>query len=132
MSLNAFARSVDEPSGQNYIPLAPKWTSVGGISLKNYKRFSGSIQYRYLGDRPANEDNSVIAEGYFVSDLNLNYQLSKSLAIGLNIQNLFDTEWNETQFDTESRLKDEPDPVSEIHFTPGVPFFARMKVSVFF
>lgn len=128
----SFARSVDEPSGQNYIPLAPKWTSVGGISLKNYKRFSGSIQYRYLGDRPANEDNSVIAEGYFVTDLNMNYQLSKSLAIGLNVQNLFDTEWNETQFLTESQLQNESQPVEEIHFTPGTPFFAKIKVTYSF
>lgn len=128
----SFARSVDEPSGQNYIPLAPKWTSVGGISLKDYKRFSGSIQYRYLGDRPANEDNSVIAEGYFVTDLNMNYQFSKSLAIGLNIQNLFDTEWNETQFLTESQLQNESQPVEEIHFTPGTPFFAKIKVTYSF
>ena len=128
----SFARSVDEPSGQNYIPLAPKWTSVGGISLKNYKRFSGSIQYRYLGDRPANEDNSVIAEGYFVTDLNINYQFSKSLAIGLNIQNLFDTEWNETQFLTESQLQNESQSVEEIHFTPGTPFFAKIKVTYSF
>lgn len=128
----SFARSVDEPSGQDFIPLAPKWTSVGGISIRNYKRFSGSIQYRYLGDRPANEDNSVIAEGYFITDLNLNYQLSKSLSFGLNIQNLFDTEWNETQFLTESQLQNESQPVEEIHFTPGTPFFAKIKVTYSF
>jgi hypothetical protein len=29
------------------------------------------------------------------------------------IENLFNEKWNETQFNTESRLKDEPDPVSE-------------------
>ncbi|BCY28845.1 TonB-dependent receptor [Flavobacterium okayamense] len=128
----SLARSVDEPSGQNYIPLAPKWTSVGGISVRNYKRFSGSIQYRYLGDRPANEDNSIIAEGYFVTDLNMNYQLSKSFNVGLIIQNLFDTEWNETQFLTESQLQNESQPVEEIHFTPGTPFFAKIKVTYSF
>jgi outer membrane receptor protein involved in Fe transport len=37
------------------------------------------------------------------------------------IENLFDVEWNEAQFDTESRLVDETSPVSEIHFTPGNP-----------
>ena len=40
--------------------------------------------------------------------------------------------WKETQFDTESRLKNEPAPVKEIHFTPGVPFFARIKMAIFF
>ncbi|MDK2772032.1 MAG: TonB-dependent receptor [Flavobacterium sp.] len=128
----SLARSVDEPSGQNYIPLAPKWTSVGGISVRNYKRFSGSIQYRYLGDRPANEDNSIIAEGYFVTDFNLSYDFTKTLQLSLNIQNLFDTEWNETQFLTESRLQNETESVEEIHFTPGTPFFAKLKLTYSF
>jgi outer membrane receptor protein involved in Fe transport len=128
----SYARSVDEPNGQDYIPLAPEWTSVGGISIRNYKRFSGGIQYRYLGDRAAIEDNSVIAEGYFVTDLNLNYQLSKSLNIGVIVQNLFNTEWNETQFLTESRLQNEAQSVEEIHFTPGTPFFAKIKATYSF
>jgi hypothetical protein len=35
------------------------------------------------------------------------------------------TKWNETQFATESRLKEEPNSVEEIHFTPGTPFFMK-------
>ncbi len=123
----AFARSIDEPEGADYIPLAPNFTSVGGVSIRNYKRFSGGFQYRYLGDRAANEDNSVIAKGYFVSDFTLNYQLNKNSQIGLDIQNLFNTKWNETQFLTESRLQNETNSVEEIHFTPGTPFFAKIK-----
>lgn len=128
----AFARSVDEPKGQDYIPLAPNFTSVGGISLRNYKRFSGGVQYRYLGDRAANEDNSVIAKGYFITDYNMNYQCNKNFQIGLAIQNLFNTKWKETQFLTESRLQNETDSVEEIHFTPGTPFFAKIKATYSF
>ena len=51
-------------------------------------------------------------------------QTKKKYEIGVAIENLFNVKWNETQFDTESRLKDEPAPVTEIHFTPGTPFFA--------
>ncbi|MER3499535.1 MAG: hypothetical protein C4308_13365, partial [Chitinophagaceae bacterium] len=50
----------------------------------------------------------------------------------LAIQNVLNTKWKETQFDTESRLQNEPAPVSEIHFTPGTPFFARASFTVFF
>lgn len=124
-------RSIDEPKGQDYIPLAPTLTSTGGISWQMENGFNGSIRYRYIKDRAANEDNSVIAQGYTVADLSLNYT-RKKFEMGLAVENLFNVKWNETQFDTESRLKDEPDPVSEIHFTPGVPFFARMKLAVFF
>lgn len=127
----AHARSVEEPDGENYIPLAPDLTSAGGIYVKNLSNFSGGISYRYLKDRPANEDNSIVAVGYFVTDFNLNYNL-KNWTFGLIIENLFDTEWNETQFATESRLFNEPNSVEEIHFTPGTPFFLRGKISVNF
>lgn len=68
--------------------------------------FSGSLRYRYLADRPANEDYSTIAKGYFVTDFNLGYTY-KSLTYSLLIENLLNTDWNETQFDTESRLHHE-------------------------
>ena len=44
---------------------------------------------------------------------------------GIQIQNLLNTEWNETQFATESRLQFETEPVEEIHFIPGTPFFIK-------
>ncbi|NAS30796.1 TonB-dependent receptor [Flavobacteriaceae bacterium R38] len=126
------ARSIDEPDGQDFIPLAPDLTSAGGLTVKNLGKFSGGINYRYLDDRPANEDDSIVAEGYFVTDFNLNYNFAKNWNIGLVIENLFDVEWNETQFATETRLFDEAEPVEEITFTPGTPFQARFKLSVNF
>jgi outer membrane receptor protein involved in Fe transport len=126
-----YARSTEEPDGQDYIPLAPDLTSSGSLSFRDLSNFSGGLSYRFIKDRPANEDNSIIAEGYFVTDFNLNYNYG-SWTFGLIIENLFDTEWNETQFATESRLFNEPNSVEEIHFTPGSPFFLRGKVSVRF
>jgi len=123
-----YARSTEEPSGQDYIPLAPDLTSTGGIAINNLNNFSGGINYRYIKDRPANEDNSITAEGYLVTDLNLNYTYQK-VTFGVIVENLFDTEWNETQFATESRLFNETESVEEIHFTPGVPFFLKGKIT---
>ncbi|MDO6760409.1 TonB-dependent receptor plug domain-containing protein [Tamlana sp. 2_MG-2023] len=127
----AHGRSVDDPSGENYIPLAPDFTTVGGILVDNLGAFSGGLNYRYVDDRPANEDNSIVAEGYFVTDFNVNYTC-KNWTYSIIVENLFNTEWNETQFATESRLYDEPAPVEEIHFTPGTPFFIRAKIALSF
>lgn len=127
----SYARSTEEPKGQNYIPLAPDLTSTGGISVTNYKGFSSNLNYRYLKSRPANEDNSIVAKGYFVSDLNLNYQYKK-FNYGIIIENLFNTKWNETQFATESQLQNETQSVEEIHFTPGTPFFIKGKITYSF
>ncbi|RFS17811.1 TonB-dependent receptor [Emticicia sp. C21] len=124
-------RAVGEAEGQNFLPLAVKFTSIGGLTLKNKNGFSGSLRYRYVGDRPANEDSSIVAKGYFVTDALLSYTKSR-YTLGLNIQNLFNTRWKETQFATESRLKDESQPVEEIHFTPGTPFNARAFLQIQF
>src|SRR5690554_128189 len=123
------ARSVDEPSGEDYIPLAPDFTLTGGLSVNNFKGFSGGIRYRFIDDRPANEDNSIVAEGYFVTDLNLSYEFANNLFLGITNEKLFDNELNETQFATESRLKNELQLVEEIHFTPGTPFFFKANIS---
>ncbi|MDY0779780.1 TonB-dependent receptor [Tenacibaculum sp. IB213877] len=117
--------------GFNYIPLAPKLTVTGGLAIKK-KKISGSLRYRFLDDRPANEDNSIVARGYFVTDLNMNYKIQKNITLGFSIENLFNTNWKETQFATESRLRNESSSVEEIHFTPGTPFLAKAKVTYSF
>ncbi|MCG9792451.1 TonB-dependent receptor [Flavobacterium algicola] len=123
-----YARSIDEPSGQDYIPLAPDFTATGGLSFQKWKGFSGGVHYRHLKSRPANEDNSIVAQGYGIVDCNINYAYKK-VTFGLAIENLLNTEWNETQFATETRLQNELASVEEIHFTPGTPFYLKGKVS---
>lgn len=98
------------------------------MSVASLGNFSGSLQHRYIDDRPANENNSIIAEGYLIKDLNINYKI-KDITIGIAIENILDVAWNETQFATESRLQNEPNSVEEIHFTPGTPFFAKASIT---
>ncbi|MBK6978017.1 MAG: TonB-dependent receptor [Cytophagaceae bacterium] len=124
-------RAIGEAEGENLIPLAVKFTSIGGITLKNEFGWNGSLRYRYVADRPANEDGSIVANGYFVSDALINYS-KKNKSIGLSVQNIFNTKWKETQFATLSRLKNETDAVAEICFTPGTPFNARIVFSIIF
>jgi outer membrane receptor protein involved in Fe transport len=127
----SYGRAVDEAKGENRLPLAPVLTSIGGITWKSEKGMHASLRYRYMGNRPANEDNSIVAKGYFVTDAVADYTRSK-FEMGIAIQNLFDVRWKETQFDTESKLQNETTPVSEIHFTPGTPFFMKFHITFFF
>lgn len=121
------ARSINDPDGQNFIPLAPDFTLVSGLNINFKDGFYGGINVRHIDDRPANEDNSIVAEGYTVADLNMGYRW-KDVSFGVQVQNLFDVDWNETQFATESRLQNEVNPVEEIHFTPGTPFFLKASI----
>jgi hypothetical protein len=123
----ANGRSVDEPPGLNYIPLAPRWSSTGGVTFSPGQGIGGGLRYRYLAGRPANEDYTLIASGYFITDLILSYKIKK-LAFGLSINNLFNVKWKESQFVEETRLKGE-EPVEGITFTPGTKFGATASLS---
>jgi hypothetical protein len=125
----AHGRSLDDPAGANYIPLAPVWSSTGGITYTFKDGFNGSLRYRYLGDRAANADYSLIAKGYFINDLVLNYTRPK-YEIGLTINNLFNVQWMETQFETVTRLKGQV-PIDGITFTAGTKFAALLHFSYF-
>ena len=122
---------MDEPSDANEIPLAPRVTSEGGLAARHPDGLDLSLRYRLIGDRPANEDDSVTAEGHFLLQADIGYQVDR-WRLQLSLENLLDSEWNEAQVDTESRLPAEDEPVSELHFTPGNPRRARLGVSYMF
>jgi hypothetical protein len=79
-----YARSIDEPDGQNYIPLAPDFTSTGGLSFQNGMDFQG-ITIPLFKSRPANEDNSIVAKGYAIADFNINYEY-QSVTFGYQLR----------------------------------------------
>ncbi len=114
-----------------HIPLAPILTSVGGLTAKFSNGFEAGIRYRYLAERPANESNTVKARKYTVLDLTANYK-TKHYKIGVIIENLLNTKWNEAQFDTESRLPFEAQSVDELHFTPGTPLAVKLLLGYIF
>ena len=123
-------RYINLPEGQNYVPLAPTITSTGGLAVK-HSDWSTSVRYRYLGKRAASEDNSIVASGYFIMDAVVNYQW-KNFLFGATAENLFNQKWKEAQFATESQLKGETTPVTEIHFTPGTPFYLKGSITFLF
>ena len=124
----AHGRAVGATKGQDYIPLAPVFTSTGGITYLNKKGVNGSLRYRYVGDRAGNEDYSHTAIGYFITDAVVNYTTNK-YEFGVVINNVLNTRWKETQFDTVTRLRGETHPVNEMCFTPGTPFSLKASAT---
>ncbi|MBA2422652.1 MAG: TonB-dependent receptor [Chitinophagales bacterium] len=118
-------------NSENLIPLAPRLTSTGGLNVIRPRGWEGALRYRLMADRPANELNTVTAEGYLVLDAAIGYRW-EHWRLGLNVENMTNTEWNEAQFDTESKLFNEPEPLSELHFTPGTPLAFKGSFTYFF
>ena len=124
-------RLVQAPEGENRIPLAPSFTSIGGLTLKNPNGLSASLRYRHIDSRPAQEDNAIRARGYFLLDAVASYTRPR-FQLGATAENLLNVAWNEAQFATDSRLRGETISVNELNFTPGTPFFIKLNASVFF
>jgi outer membrane receptor protein involved in Fe transport len=124
-------RYIDSAAGHDHLPLAPTFTSTAGLDVRTHTGWSGGISYRYLHNRAANSTYSLTALGYFVTDLTVNYTRRK-YELGLAVENLFNVQWNESQFEYVSRLRKETRPVDEVSYTPGAPFFAKLKLAVFF
>lgn len=127
----AHGRSVGDPEGENYIPLAPRFSSVAGLTATSKNGIKGSLRYRWVGDRPANEDNSVVAKGYFLLDAALTYSV-KNMEFSLSAANLLNIDWNEAQFDTETFIPGDSQSISELTFTPGDPFFLKAAIQFSF
>ncbi|WP_210521766.1 TonB-dependent receptor [Hymenobacter terricola] len=125
-------RQLDAPAEASYIPLAPTFTTIGGLTYKAPRGLSGSLRYRHIDSRPANDDGSIRARGYFLADAVVSCTRAR-FQVGATAENLFNVAWNQAQFATQSRLPGEPAAgVDELHFTPGTPFYLKLNASVFF
>ena len=88
------------------IPLAPTLLMNGGLTAYPIENFSAALRVRFLDDRAANEDRSVIARGYTLIDLLMRYRW-RNIEVSFDVLNLADTDWRETQFATDSCLRRE-------------------------
>ncbi|BDS11209.1 TonB-dependent receptor [Aureispira anguillae] len=115
---------LEEPEDANSIPSAPRFTSTASISYNHPIGIDAYIGMRYMGIRPLIEDESVMADPYFLLDASLSYTY-KSLTFGVSAQNLLNSQWMEAVFYDASRLRQETMPVDDFHFTPGTPIFIK-------
>lgn len=127
----AYSILLGAPADANLMPLHPRLTSTAGLTYKYPNGFNGSIRCRYMGQRPATEDGSVMSKSYFITDAFIRYTHQR-YELGLSLENIFNTQWSEAQFYDESRLKSEPEPVFDFHNTPGTPFCLKGNVSYIF
>jgi outer membrane receptor protein involved in Fe transport len=109
------------------VPLAPRFTASGDLTARLPFGLASALQVLHVGKRPLTEDRSVSSQPFTVLNLITRFRLPYKIGPGhlepfLIVQNLTNTEYRQAQFFFESRLRDEPEPVADIHFTPGVPF----------
>jgi hypothetical protein len=62
----------------------------------------------------------------------IGYQFSERIRLVLEGFNLLDSEVSDIDYFFESRLRDEPEPVEDLHFHAAIPRSARVALRVSF
>ena len=108
------------------LALAPRLMGGAGVTAHRGSSFV-ALRARGIGDRPANDDGSLTAEGYLLLDVVAAHQLA-CWSFGLTINNLLDRDWREAQFADVSRVSPTAAEREDVHVTPGTPLTALVTI----
>jgi hypothetical protein len=132
----------DEQAGMSSdaIPGTPEFILQHVVSVRHPKGVHGSLRGRYVGERPLPREkplSTLHSDPYYVMDLLAGYEKSR-WAVVVAIENLFDTEWDDTSYAYPSS----PEPSATRpagtgtyqgkYITPGTPFAIRGEVTLKF
>jgi hypothetical protein len=130
------ARYHDVPEGENFVPGALNRVVSAGIAVNPPAGIRsgpfGGVRLRHFGPRPLIEDNSIESKSTSIVNGEIGYQFSDRVRLQLEGFNLFDAEVSDIDYFFESRLRDEPEPVEDLHFHAAIPRSARVALKVSF
>ena len=130
------ARYLDVPAGEDFVLGALNRVISAGIAVNpptGVRRgpFAG-LRLRHFGPRSLIEDNSVKSKSTSIVNGELGYKFSERIRLRLDGYNIFDAEVSDIDYFFESRLRDEPEPVEDLHFHAAIPRSARVALQVSF
>jgi outer membrane receptor protein involved in Fe transport len=96
------------------------------------KGFFTGLRLRHFGPRPLTEDNRVTSKSTTIFNGEGGYKFSDHVRMTLEGFNLLDAEVSDIDYFFESRLRDEPASVEDIHFHAAIPRSARFSLRVSF
>lgn len=103
-----------------YLDSAPRFTANGGLTLADWRGWSGSLRMRAINHYPLDGiDQTIEAAGHTVFDSAISREITHKVSVSLAVDNLFDREFFETQNFFESRVTPDSPVVERIHATPG-------------
>jgi outer membrane receptor protein involved in Fe transport len=130
------ARFIDVPAGEDFVPGALNRVISGGIAVNPPAGVRagpfGGVRLRHFGPRALIEDNSVKSKATSIVNGEVGYQFSERVRLALEAFNIFDAEVSDIDYFFESRLRDEPEPVEDLHFHAAIPRSARVALRVSF
>jgi outer membrane receptor protein involved in Fe transport len=125
------ARFRDPAIDGHRIPGALERTASGGVSY-DAERWFAAARWRYVGERPLIEDDSVRSRLSTLVNVNAGYKITPKMSVSLELLNLFNRKSNDIEYFYESRLRDELFPVADKHVHPSEPRSFRVIFSAKF
>jgi hypothetical protein len=130
------ARFLDVPAGEDFVPGALNRVISAGIGVNPPAGVAsgpfGSLRLRHFGPRPLIEDNSMASKQTSIVNGEVGYKFSERVRLMVEGFNLLDAKVSDIDYFFESRLRDEPAPVEDIHFHAAIPRSARVALKVSF
>jgi hypothetical protein len=130
------ARFRSLPDGENFVPGSLNRVISAGLGVNPPAGVAhgpfGSLRLRHFGPRPLVEDNSALSDSTSIVNGEVGYQFSPRIRLRAEGFNLFDAEVSDIDYFFESRLRDEPEPVEDIHFHAAIPRSFRVSLQVSF
>ncbi|NOT24745.1 MAG: TonB-dependent receptor [Acidobacteria bacterium] len=130
------ARFRDVPEDESFVPGALNRVISGGLSFNPPAGVrSGpfaSVRLRHFGPRALLEDDSIKSKATSILNSEVGYKFSEQVRLRVEGFNLFNSKVSDIDYFFESRLKDEPEPVEDIHFHAAIPRSARIALQVSF
>jgi outer membrane receptor protein involved in Fe transport len=124
----------DAPEG-NQIPGAIERTAALGVSYDGAasgRPWFGGMRLRYFGPRPLIEDDSVRSSSSTLVNARLGYRFNRQVELVADVLNLLDRKVNDIEYYYTSRLRNEVDPVDDVHLHPAEPRTVRLTLRVNF
>ena len=122
----------DVPEDEAFVPGSLNRVISGGVAVNppagvRQGPFAG-FRLRHFGPRPLIEDASVKSKSTTIFNGEVGYKLSENIRLTLEGYNLLDAEVSDIDYFFESRLRDEPALVEDLHFHAAIPRSARLSL----
>jgi outer membrane receptor protein involved in Fe transport len=131
-----FKTPFDDGSGHigSFLPNAPFATGSFAAYVKNLARWSGGLQYRYLGKYPLSADDAVQGSGYGEWNGDVHYQFAGGWSAALGLYNILNRKADAMEYWYVDRISQaEPSSgMADMHVHPLEPITARLTVTGYF
>ncbi|MGH8258830.1 MAG: TonB-dependent receptor, partial [Steroidobacteraceae bacterium] len=130
-----FRTPYDDGTGHigEYLPNAPFAAGSLDLYVKHLGRWSGGLEYRYVGAFPLSSDDAIQGHGYREWNGDVRYDAPRGWTLGLALFNLLDVRTDAAEFWYVDRLQGEPpDGVADVHVHPLEPRAVRFTVTKHF